>query len=118
MPCKRNKKVSTVVSSRRISAISRYVISLWTGLPLSEEERMDIVKLEGLFDLLAPAVVLVKRRVLALNNSISFSEFHYMYPYIVSMMWRLFEPTMMVQHHIPSMFLSVYCIRLIVLLCR
>ena len=85
---------------------------------MSEEERMDIVKLEGLFDLLAPAVVLVKRRVLALNNSISFSEFHYMYPYIVSMMWRLFEPTMMVQHHVPSMFLSVYCIRLIVLLCR
>ena len=64
---------------------------------ISEDERMDIVKLDSLFSLLAPAVVLIKRRILALNNLMSFSEFHYMYPYILSVMWKLFEPTMMVQ---------------------
>jgi hypothetical protein len=67
---------------------------------MCEEERMDIAKLDSLFVLLAPAVVLIKRRILALNNLMSFSEFHYMYPYIISIMWKLFEPIMMVQNHI------------------
>lgn len=84
---------------------------------MSEEERMDIVKLEGLFDLLAPAVVLVKRRILALNNSISFSEFRYMYPYIVSVMWKLFEPTMMVWCCVCPCCVNPF-IRFIAFLCR
>ena len=66
---------------------------------------MDIVKLDSLFSLLAPAVVIIKRRILALNNLISFSEFHYIYPYIISTMWKLFEPIMMVQYHISSLFI-------------
>ena len=72
---------------------------------MSEEERMDIVKLDSIFSLLAPAVVIIKRRILALNNLISYSEFHYTYPYIISVMWKLFEPIMMVQYHISSLFI-------------
>jgi len=60
------------------------------------EDHQELERLEAFLAAFAPAIVKVKKLLLALNNVMKHSEFHSLFPFLMSQLWKIFDPVMQV----------------------